>query len=885
MTDEATACCPPSDRLAELLVDHVTPQDRNLLEDHLATCESCQHTLEELATGPWDWETWARRLKGSQVAWPPGPRRREEGPTRWPCVPGYEILAEIGRGGMGVVYKARKIALDSLVALKVIRSSQQGNPDYCQRFRQEARIVAQLRHPNIVLVFDYGESGEWTYLTLELVEGGTLTQLLQDRPLPAREAAQLVEALARAVHSAHQLGIIHRDLKPANVLLAAVPGDFAPGAAGVILHGEKRYLPKVSDFGLARHGERPGVTQSGDVMGTPEYMAPEQARASAGWSTPAVDIYGLGAILYEALTGRPPFRAETALATMCLISDTEPVPPASLQPTLPRDLETITLKCLRKAPGDRYPTALALADDLHRFLAGEPITARPIPVWVRATKWARRHPVVAMLGMLSGVLLLGMLAVWIHFTAHLRAKNVELDELNTALMAESELVQEKHRETERKQQTIDEQQRKIDDNLADAARGVQAYYELIRADRQLRSPVDDVFRMRVLTRTLATYSDLVKLLEGRERLRLECARVYHFMSGMSQELGRADDANTFARRAIAIWDTLPAEALRDPRHALEPGFCRVDLGNMAFIRQQYAEAEKWYRQAIAVYLACKPTTSIDRAQREYQIALTRNLLGYLLFHPRHRKLPEAEAELKAAERSIRDALKLNNIALSRILASQIETNRGMLLESRDQWAEARVAYERAVSQLEEEKQPYYDNIDFLSALVGAYRRLGLWYRRHGAWDDALTNLRKGIELRARLLAGQPRILRHRYELGVDTALIAELHRKAGRESDATQEYHRAIPHLLESAKQAPKQWDYVRSLGEVVVLSSRLDVKLGNTLSVAHIEAATKFLRPFAERQNTRDAAGKLLGELERLRKLPEKASTTKPRTNEPRTK
>lgn len=307
-------------------------------------------------------------------------RPQPSGPSAAPPeVPGYELMERLGHGGMGVVYKARQKRLDRTVALKMVLAGAHASPEQLARFGHEAEAVARLLHPNIVQIHEVGDHGGRPFLCLEFVEGGGLDKKIRGTPQPAREAAALVETLARAVHHAHLQDVIHRDLKPANVLLTA---------AGT---------PKIADFGLARFGAGSGQTQSGEILGTPSYMAPEQAAGRISAIGPAVDVYALGAILYELLTGRPPFCAANAIETLRQVIEQEPVPPTRLQPNVPLDLETVCLKCLQKAPNKRYASAVALADDLRRFLDGWPILARPTSAWERTLKWARRRPALATL--------------------------------------------------------------------------------------------------------------------------------------------------------------------------------------------------------------------------------------------------------------------------------------------------------------------------------------------------------------------------------------------------------------------------------------------------------------------------------------------------------
>ncbi|HEV3122364.1 MAG TPA: protein kinase, partial [Isosphaeraceae bacterium] len=328
-----------------------------------------------------------------------------------PMVPGYSLIRELGRGGMGVVYLAWQSGLGRMAALKMIRAGEYSRSHEVARFRAEAEAVARLEHPNIVRIYEVGERDGCPFFSLEYVDGGSLADMLRGSPQPPRRAAELIETLARATQAAHDRGVVHRDLTPGNVLLTAL--------------GQ----PKIVDFGLAKlvvGGA--GQTVSGDVLGTPSYMAPEQAGGHSKEVGPAADVYALGAILYEMLTGRPPFKAETPLDTLVQAVNDEPVPPRRLQPKVPRDLETVCLKCLEKQPARRYEKASTLADDLRRFLDGEPVRARPVGAAARAVKWARRRPGVTALCSLFaiGAMLAFAMVTWQGQQARLALRRAEI---------------------------------------------------------------------------------------------------------------------------------------------------------------------------------------------------------------------------------------------------------------------------------------------------------------------------------------------------------------------------------------------------------------------------------------------------------------------------
>jgi WD40 repeat protein/serine/threonine protein kinase len=430
---------PGDDALRALSVGRLADAELAVVSAHLGECPACRRRIDELAI---DDRLIARlqrdAVSGKQLLVSRAQRRsavralrlsngtrsaaHERGPEPPPAIPAaprqigdYDILAEIGRGGMGVVYKAWHRSLHRPAALKMVLAGEFASPAQELRFRLEAELGARVTHPNIVQVYEIGRYEGRPFLALEWIEGGSLANRLDGTPWPPEEAASLIETLARAIAVAHDEGVVHRDLKPANILLAGnAPGGVARAddAATADRPAQRRFAPglqpKIADFGLAQTTDsRKTMTHSGFLVGTPGYMAPEQATGKRALVGPATDIYALGVVLYQLLTGQLPFDRESTLELLRAVTLEEPTRPRRLRPRLPRDLEAITLHCLEKEPGRRYPSALALAEDLERFLAGRPIRARQVSFAGRYWRWARRNPGIAWLGgVLTGVLVL-----------------------------------------------------------------------------------------------------------------------------------------------------------------------------------------------------------------------------------------------------------------------------------------------------------------------------------------------------------------------------------------------------------------------------------------------------------------------------------------------
>lgn len=624
-----------------------------------------------------------------------------------PEIPGYEILGELGRGGMGVVYKARALRLNRLVAIKMILAGEHAGELASLRFLREAEIVARLRHPNVVQIFDLGNAAGRPFLELEFVEGGNLSRALGGTPWPARRGAALVETLTLAVHEAHQQGIVHRDLKPSNVLLTA----------------DGR--PKIGDFGLAKALDADSdLTGSGSLLGTPSYMAPEQSSGGAAAASPAVDVYALGAILYETLTGRPPFKAPTVLGTLEQVRSAEPVPPGRLVPGLPRAVETICLKCLEKHPGRRYPSAQALADDLRRFLDGRPVKARRVGAVVRFRLWCAREPrVAALLGLLT--LVIGGSLIVSLWQSHRLREQVEIARtgLHEAKLARAV----SDRNYAKARAAIDE--------LTNVARSMAGRPELDRTRRQ------------VFENILKFHLDLLADMGHEPAAVLDTAIAYYRVAQLRYELGQLESAEDAYRSEASLLERLLEKEPNSVRYLSEMAMCQFHLAVTAGKTTNGAPTSRGhFERSIAL---CERVLAIRPEEAGIRSLLAAGLLNLAIRIENERGIAATEREFRRIVALNREVVAASpaNATFQSNLALSLETHAGYLWrlgrreESETACREALALYRPIAAKQPDRGETQYYFARILSHMADPLLRTGRYDEAHALRGEAIAVLK------------------------------------------------------------------------------------------------------------------------------------------------
>jgi tetratricopeptide (TPR) repeat protein len=601
----------------------------------------------------------------------------------------YELLEEIGLGGMGVVYRARHKRLGRLVALKTIRSGALASQDDLRRFRNEVEAVAALDHAGIVPVYAVGEHDGQQYFSMKLLEGGSLDQHVARYARDPKAAARLVAAVARAVHHAHQRGILHRDLKPSNILLDA------EGA------------PHVTDFGLAKRVEvDSSLTQTGAIIGTPSYMAPEQASGIRGAVTIASDVYGLGALLYTLLCGRPPFKGDNVLDTLEQIRTREPESPSGSNPRVDRDLQTVCLKCLEKEPARRYPSALAVAEDLDRWLAGEPIEARAVGKSTRVWRWCRRNPLVASL--ITAVVLMVVVAI-----AGLSVATAVIWRQQGKTAAALIEARENHARAETNRA-------RAEGNTQQANWAIERILCALDPQRSPRPVTVDELREWQTGRALAFFAMFCKDESEDPSIRLQRAAAYVHTGRVYQVLGQHEKARNAFLQAIAINARLIEEFPDEEDYLYSAGMALRILALDRYEVGQRAEANRYCREAMAVWFG-----SVQKAptRLQHRVQLAQVLCNW--FDP-HLRNPAAALDLARQAVAIAPDYPEARIAL------------GMACYRNGRWHEALEALQQA------SQSPFVDTCD--QTMLSLFLAMTLWQLdRHGEALRAYKDVQERME--------------------------------------------------------------------------------------------------------------------------------------------
>jgi serine/threonine-protein kinase len=734
----------------------------------------------------------------------------------------YEILGTIGQGGMGVIYKARQRHTNRLVALKMIHAGPQVAREDVQRFRNEAETVASLDHPHIVPIYEVGEHDQQLYFSMKLVEGESLAQAVARGQWPGsgnaaqRQAARLLVAIAGPVHHAHQRGVLHRDLKPSNILL------------------DKDGKPHVADFGLAKRLEADSsLTQSGALVGTPSYMAPEQTRGHRAGITTATDVYGLGTILYVLLTGRPPFQGDSALDTLRQVQEKDPEPPRARNPRVDRDLETICLKCLQKEPPRRYGSAEELAEDLERWLKGEPIQARRISAVRRLLKWSRRRPALAIgIGLSTASLLFLVLGtLWNNW----RLQAAFEREHQQSLEAERQRNDAQHAFLELEEMSRDVEARwHPGDALAEKARRAVLERSLrFWQQRAEQEGPDDLARQlaaRALTRVA-----WIQLRLG-EHKRAEPA-FQKARDGLAA-LATAESANPEYQKDLAIaWDGLAellmvtgrlpaaqkasaealvccqtAASLAPADASLHAMVARVTTRQADVFREmgRLQEAEETYRQALK-YQQRVITEDPAEANWQHSLAGLHTNLGLVLQSLGRPK--DAQAQHRLAIASMRKLVDdFPGVAAFRNDLAKYLHNLAALLADTDELKQAESLFREAIALHARLVETFPKSPEYKQALANHYDGLGYVLPSLQRAEQAIAAYKQAIALHEELAASHPDIPRFRQALAMSLGGLGAALGDSGRPTDAEKSFRAAVAVSNKLASDFPRIPDYQSSL-------------------------------------------------------------------------
>ncbi len=820
--------------------------------------------------------TSAFKTDGPPVAEPALQRKRSPALPSAP-IAGYEIISVLGKGGMGVVYMARHIQLDRVVALKMVLAGSRASKSDREKFLSEARAVAQLTHPNILQIFEVGEQNGQPYFSLEYLDGGTLQEKLEKYSMPPREAAQFIETIARALYYGHQKGILHRDIKPANVLLS------------------KDGVPKIADFGLALRLDRGATGPTNVVVGTPMYMSPEQATGKADIG-PAADIYSLGATLYEMICGRPPFRGATINDTLKLVKTTEPVSPRQLQPSVPADLQTICLKSLHKDPKQRYATADAFANDLRNYLDGRPIDARPASTLEKTWKWSRRNPAAALLIAVSCI---SLLAFAIGGTAFAISENQRAtSEANLRTIADEQreeakrqegiakeqeqIAKDKKKEAEEQRELAIQRGQEALENYQSARKAIEVLVKVakdrITAERHidtlgrevleeaqrfydgflLKKPNDPAMRMEVaraqmlageLREKLGNYEEADKTYRLAEQFyqdllrsapagkaaeyRRDLAVIYISRSTLLQILNKDKEADDAFTKAKDLLDQNAVNVIRDPttEYLMAGGF--NNRGLFLHQRAQFALADQAYRQGIALFSKLSLDFPKDLGF-QVELAKTKTNLAFLWTNP-------APGQPAKAEPLYREAIDILTPVLKRqpeLPAFQKEfgrayLNRGILYSNQQRYAEADKDFAQSVETFEEMAKNYPGVSDYGYLAAAAQTNLASSKQRQKEWVAAIAAYRRAETRLKKLVSDEPKIVNYQHDWAFCASNLAGVEEQQLRDALKTAKANPSDKEWAALAAETERSWyialDRWKHLNRIDPGQPRNAAKLGET--------------------------------------------------------
>ncbi len=694
----------------------------------------------------------------------------------------YELLDEIARGGMGIVYKARQTSLNRVVAVKMILGGQVAGPDEIQRFHAEAEAAANLHHPNIVAIHEVGAHDGRHYFSMDFVAGTSLSALVRDNPLPAARAAVYTRKIAEAIHYAHQQGILHRDLKPSNVLI------------------DQFDEPRVTDFGLAKRLEsQSGLTASGAVLGTPSYMPPEQAAGEHHRVGPTSDVYSLGAMLYELVTGRAPFRAESPIETMRQVLDVEPAAPRLLNPRVDRDVETICLKCLQKEPERRYGSAQLLADDLGRYLRREPILARPIGQVERFARWCRRDPWVASLGAAVALLLVAVAAGSTVAAIRIAHEQAETETARKAAHASYEAAEA--------------QRIRAEASFQKAREAVNQMLTRVADNVLLELPQTEPVRRALLQDALVFYQGFLRERAADPGVQHETGRAYHRVGEILRMLGDDDESKDAYEHAIELFTVLVRRFPESRQYARDLAETYNWLGELHRMAGQLDDAERAYRNAVDLQ---QPLAAATEPAHSSELARSLFNLGIVLTNTG--RTGDADSAYERAATILEElCAKHHGEPQYRLELARCLINRGILLKDTRKFAEAEAAYAHGIRILEELLAEHPTKSEYRLALASCSNNMGnLLLRDASRYGEATGRFRRAFDLYEKLAGDFPSVPGHRKELANSCNSVATLLSRTGQPTEARTIWQRGreiAERLIQEDAGVP---DYHRVLGGIL---------------------------------------------------------------------